>query len=67
MCGINQVIEELFCAKEAANQQTHPACLGIGDEIAERFLIEYQNFSKVTSKFVNELGGEYSIYRTTRK
>ena len=30
-------------------------------------LIEYQGVSKVTSKFVNELGGEYIISKTTHK
>ena len=67
MWGIDQVIEELFYAKEAANQQTYTACLDIGDEIAERVLIEYQDVSKVTHRFVNELGGEYSTSKTTRK
>ena len=67
MCGIEQVIEELFYAKEEANQQTHAACLDIGDKLAERVLIEYQDVSKVTSKFVNELGGDYSMSKTTRK
>ena len=67
MCGIEQVIEELFYSKEAENRQTHAVCLDIGDELAKLFLIEYQDFSKVTSKFVNELGGGYSMSKTMRK
>ena len=57
MCGIEKFIEELFYAKEVENRQTHAACLDIGDELSERFLIDYRSFSIVTSKFVNELGG----------
>ena len=49
------------------NQQMHAACLDIGDKLSERFLIEYQDVSIVTSKFVNKLGGEYSMSKTTRK
>ena len=30
-------------------------------------MIEYQDVSKVTSKFVNEFGGDYGISRTTYK
>ena len=67
MCGIKQVIEQLLYAKAAANRQTYAACLDIGDELAKRFLIEYQDVSKVTSKFFNELGGEYGMSKTTRK
>ena len=40
---------------------TDTACLDIGDELAELVLIGYQDVSKVTSKFVNELWGEYSM------
>ena len=58
MCGIEKVIEELLYDKEAANRQTHAACLDVGDKLAKRFLIEYQDVSKVTNKFFNELGGE---------
>ena len=39
MCGIDQVIEELFYAKDAENRQTHAACLDIDDELAEQVLI----------------------------
>ena len=53
MCGIEQVIEELLYAKEAANRQTHESCLNIGNELAKQVLVEYQDVSKVTSKFVN--------------
>ena len=67
MCGIEQVIEELFYAKEEANQQTHAACLDIGDKLSKRVLIEYQDVSKITIKFVNELGGEYIMSKRTRK
>ena len=41
--------------------------MDIGDELAKQVLIEYQDVSKVTCKFVNELGGEYSMTNTTRK
>ena len=58
MCGIQQVIEELFYDKDSENQQTHIDCLDIGDKLAKQVLIEYKNVYKVTSKFVNELGGE---------
>ena len=67
MCGIEQVIEELFYAKEEENRQTHTACLDIGEKLSKQVLIEYQDVSKATRKFVNELGGEYIMYKTTRK
>ena len=67
MCGIDKVIEWFFYANEAADQQTHAAYLDIGDELAELVFIEYQDVSKVTINFVNELGGEYSISKKTRK
>ena len=35
--------------------------------IRANILIEYRDVSKITSKFVNELGGEYRISKTTRK
>ena len=41
--------------------------MDIGDKLAGRVLIEHQDVSKVTSKFVNQLGGDYSMYKTTRK
>ena len=66
MCGIKKVIKEICNAKEAENQQTHTACLDIVDKLAKRVLIEYQDVSKVKSKFVNELGGEYSMSKKMR-
>ena len=41
--------------------------MDIGDKLAKRFLIEYQDVSKVTRKYVNELGGKYSTYKTMCK
>ena len=67
MCGNNQATEELFYTNEAENLQTHAACLDIGDELAKLVLIEYQDVSKVTRKFVNEFGVKYSMSKTTRK
>ena len=67
MCGIDKFIEELFYAKQAENQQTHADFLDIGDKLSKRVLIEYQDVSKLTSTSVNELGGEYSMSKTTRK
>ena len=58
MCSVKQIIGELFYPKEAENWQTYAACLELGTKIAERVLIEFQDVSKVTSKFINGLDGE---------
>ena len=42
-------------------------CLDLGDELAERLLFEFQDTSKVTHYYVNDLGGKYSISKTTPK
>ena len=67
ICGVELVIDELFYPKEAANRQTYETCLDLGDELAERLLVEFQDDTKVMSFFVNELGGKYSMKQTTRK
>ena len=67
VCGIELVIEELFYPKEAANRQTYATSLGLGDGLAERLLIEFQDTSKVTHYYVNDLGGNYSMSKTTPK
>ena len=41
--------------------------MDIGEELAGRVFIDYQDVSKVTSKFVNELVDDYSMYKTTPK
>ena len=41
--------------------------LDLGDELAERLLVEFQDTSKVTHYYVNDLGGKYSISKTTPK
>ena len=61
------VIEELFYPKEAANPQTYATYLDLGDELAERLLVEFQDTSKVTHYYVNGLGGKYSMSKTTPK
>ena len=61
------VIYELFYPKEAANRQTCEICLDLGDELAERLLVELQDETKVMSFYINELGGKYSMKQTSRK
>ena len=61
------VIEELFYLKEAANQQTYATNLDLGDKLAERLLVEFQDTSKVTHYYVNDLGGKYSMSKTKSK
>ena len=65
MCGMELVIEELFYPKEAENRQTYTTSLDLGDELAERLLVEFQDTSKVTHYYVNNLGGKYSMSKTT--
>ena len=42
-------------------------CLDLGDELAERLLVEFQDTSKLTHYYVNNLGGKYSMSKTTPK
>ena len=42
-------------------------CLDLGDELAERLLVEFQDTSKVTHYYVNNLGVNYSMSKTTPK
>ena len=42
-------------------------CLDIGDELAQRLLVEFQDTSKVTHYCVNDLGGKYSMSKTIPK
>ena len=67
VCGMELVIEELFYTKEAANRQTYATSLDLGDELVERLLVEFQDTSKVTHYYENDLGGKYSISKTTYK
>ena len=67
VCGMELVIEELFYPKEAANRQTYATSLDLGDEIAEQLLVEFQDTLKVTHYYVNDLGGNYSMSKTTPK
>ena len=67
VCGMELVIEELFYPKEAANQQTYATSLDLGDKLAERILVEFQDTPKVTQYYVNDLGGNYSMSKTTPK
>ena len=57
MWGMEFVIEELFYTKEAANRKKYATSLDLGDELAERLLVEFQDTSKVTHYYVNDLGG----------
>ena len=41
--------------------------LDLGDELAERLLVEFQDTSKVTHYYVNDLGVKYSMSKTTPK
>ena len=41
--------------------------LDLGDELAERLLVEFQDTSKVTHYNVNYLWGKYSMSKTTPK
>ena len=67
VCGMELVIEELFYPKEATNQQTYATSLDLGDELAERLFVEFQDTSKVTHYYVNYLGGKYSMSKTSPK
>ena len=42
-------------------------CLHLGDEIAERLLVDFQYTSKVTHYNINYLWGKYSMSKTTPK
>ena len=42
-------------------------CLDLVDELAKQLLIEFQDTSKVTHYYVNDLGGKYSMSKTTPK
>ena len=42
-------------------------CLDLGDELEERLLVEFQDTSKVTHSYVDDLGGKYSMSKTTPK
>ena len=42
-------------------------CLDLGDEPTEQLLVEFQDTSKVTQYYVNDLGGKYSMSKTTPK
>ena len=42
-------------------------CLDLGDELAERLLVEFQDTSKVTHDYLNDLGGNYIMSKTTPK
>ena len=66
ICSIELVIDELFYPKEAANRQTYKVSLDLGDELAKRILIEYQDTSKIMGFYIDELGGKYSMSKTTR-
>ena len=67
VCSIELVIKELFYPKEASNRQTYANSLDLGDELTERLLVEFQDTSKVTHYYVNDLGGKYSMSKTTPK
>ena len=67
MCGMELVIEELFYPKKSAKRQTYETSLDLADELAERLLVEFQDTSKVTHYYVKDLGGEYSMSKTTPK
>ena len=41
--------------------------LDLGDELAERILVEFQDTSKVTHYYVNDLGVKYSMSKTKPK
>ena len=47
MCGVDLVIDKLLYPKEAVNWQTYKISLDLGDKLAERILVEYQDESKV--------------------
>ena len=66
-CGMELVIEELFYPKEAANRYTYATSFDLGDELAERILVEFQDTSKVTHYYVNDLGVKNSMSKTTPK
>ena len=67
ICGVEMVIDELFYPKLASNKNTYDICLDLGDELAERMLVEYQDESKVMHFYINDLGGKYSMSKTSRK
>ena len=67
MCGKELVIEELFYPKESTNQQIYVTSLDLGDELAEPLLVEFQDTFKATHYYVNDLGGKYSMSKTTPK
>ena len=46
---------------------TYATSLDLGDELAERLLVEFQDTSKVTHYYVNDLGGKYRMSKITPK
>ena len=67
VCGMALLIEELFYPKEAANWQTYATSLDLGDELSDWLLVGFQDTSKVTHYYVNNLGDKYSMYKITPK
>ena len=67
VCGMELVIEELFYPKKASNRQTYANSLDLGDELVEWLLVEFQDTSKVTHYYVNDLGGKYIMSKTIPK
>ena len=57
----------MFYPKESANRKTYATSLDLGYELAERLLAEFQDTSKVTHYYVNDLRGKYSMPKTTPK
>jgi len=51
--------------KEQANCQTLATCLDLGNELAERILVEFQYPSKGMGFYVNKLDGKCSVNKTT--
>ena len=45
----------------------YATCLDLRDELAEQLLVEFQDTSKVTHYYVNDLAGKYSMSKTTPK
>ena len=65
--GMKLVCKELFYPTRIENRETHDCCVMLSLELANCLIIESQDTTKVTHKYVNKLDGEYSMNKTSEK
>jgi hypothetical protein len=65
--GMKLVHEELFYPTRIENRETHDCYVMLSLELANCLIIEFQDTTKVTHKYVNNLDGEYSIKKLRQR